>query len=933
MKPRFLNLIYPVLLLIVLSSTKASFAAELDVRLYETGLPYIKYFSDRALGASSEFIGLTRSFQLYLGGETPASQEMINYGAASYDQSILARISLANGSTSILDTYIYYYNRLSDPNNPLLNCNGNYYGAGGTSDPILYGPYRIVRILGRDGAGWWSTWDWAVDTGAAACLIIDSLEAYQKTSNPDYLNFAVLLGGYILELQDTDGGIRYGPRGMYHVSGNDFYWNLKSTEQNERCVYAFDALYAVTADTQYSVASGKIKSWLKSMYDKTVHLFHSATTFNGAGWEKSDFGYVATDVTAFAPLELMFSDTYFGTNQAARDVEIEAMFDAIETRTAFIDISGKPIFFRFSVSQTSADYGSVEWSAQMALAYLRAAQNLAPRDALKAQVYLNKYYTLIQSLENYFSIPADGPGTKAAPYSSYSDGSVAGGVPTGTGYYTYNCGAALASAYYAFAKSGYDPTKLGGGSGVPQIGTTLNMSNVAWYQNIAPYNSTAAATAQMILNYLRQGAGVSTLTQNAIYEYARSPLPFGGELNPDEVDKTLGHFDPYDTLVSNWSDSFDSLADGNPYQGYNYTVDTYDPGLDPDAFDAYTRDICHWMAYTATKEEWWLNGELTAHPNTPAAVPIYGTYNRWIMVKGYAASVNPCPEPRTNPQYTPDFTVFGFWIKDPVINGIGKDTYVTAQECRENYFLPLSTQDDYNGKFVQVAEPPIRRSRAHTKVEKPVEDLANLEFVGIPLSGNANLRRIRKYVRKTGWQDIVEPHLLSDEQATAAFTGAKVGRPIFVRRTDKDNADYYLVPFNKRNKRGGALTSAVIILDANEGYFKEASWTDKPEVFLKIDKPQAIWLVKKYIWARARNRVSSYEYIRLFDYVNSAKAKLIWQSNSHSPSPYKPYWKINANGYIFYVTQEGKVIPETPLSEILREIRVNRQALLKYLKK
>ncbi len=911
----------------------SSHAQDNNQRLYQTALPYIKYFTDRALDNTSGFQGLSRSFQIYLGGQTAIEETYINYGAASYDQSILARISLNGGITTILDTYVYYFkSQLSDLNNPLFNTNGNYYD--GSATPLKNGLYRIIRILGRNESNWWSTWDWIVDTGASACLIIDSSQAYQQTQNVDYKDLAILLGDYVLKLQDTDGGIRYGPRGMYHDPElySDFYWNLKSTEQNERALCAFDALYQITQDTKYSQAVNQIKNWLKGMYDTSVHLYSSAATFTNGAWGKSDFSYVATDVMAFAPLDMMFQDAYFGSTQQQRDAEVDAMFAAIESRTAFLNTEGKPIFFRFSVSQTG-DYGSVEMSSQMALAYLRAAQIHASNgNQTKCQEYLNKYNALVSSLDNFFITPADDPNAKVAPYASYLNGTVAGRVPTGTGYYTYNCQAALASAYYAFAKSGYDPTKLGGGSGIPNTATTLNMIEMPWYQNTA-YNSTGAAVAQMILNYIRIGATASLLDQNTIYQYARSPNTFGPDLTADEMDKALGHFDPYDSLVSNWSDTYDNLADGNPYQGYNYTVDTYDPALNQNAFNDYMRDICHWMAYTVTKEEWWGNGELVARPNTPAAVPIYGTYNHWVAVKGYAASSNPCPDPRINPFNTPDFTVYGLWVKDPKVDGMGKETYKTAAECKTTYFKPVSASDAYNGKFVQIAEPPQYLSHVNVKIIKPAVDFANLEFIGV---GNLSGRISKTYIKKRGWQDIVDPYLLSDKTAQKAFNGARPGKPILVKRFDKTFSNYYLVPFGKPSRYGVFLVSGVIILDAQDGHFKEASWTQTPEKFLNVDKAQAIRLIQSYVLSdyqgEKHSRNQYIDYCKLLTFINNASAELIWQPNSYSSSPYKPYWKINTNGYIWYVTQEGNVNLEIQIKQIIDELETNRIYLEKPLR-
>jgi hypothetical protein len=493
---------------------------------------------------------------------------------------------------------------------------------------------------------------------------------------------------------------------------------------------------------------------------------------------------------------------------------------------------------------------------------------------------------------------------------------------------------------------------------VPSAAWTLNMTEMDWYQNTAPYNSTGAAACQMILSYIRSAVipVPAVLTQDGIYEYGKSPAAYGPEMTPNEVDKALGHFDPYDSLVSNWADTYDSLPDGNPYQGYNYSVDTYDPRTDSDAINKYMRDICHWMAYSVTKEFWWNNGELVARPNTPAAIPIYGSYASWVAVKGCATSANPCPEPHTNPWNTPDFTVYGFWMKDPRVNGIGQNTFKTAAECRATYFLPLVTSDAYNGLFLQVAEPPAEMSQAIVEIPQPAADPANLAFIGVvtvekgtaPFSNESNIlsekgavplsslaaapakmsmasKEISKpLVKKQSWRDLVDKHLLTDPEAVAAFEGTKMGKSLFVQRTD-GGADYYLAPFCKRVK-GKSLVSAVMILDASAGYFREASWTDKPAgELLKLSEKSARRLIgnkikenllkelkaipkkpaKNYL---AREKELAWKRILLLRDLNDADAVLAWEPNGYSPSPYRPYWKIDLNGQLWYVTQEMKVI-------------------------
>ena len=472
-------------------------------------------------------------------------------------------------------------------------------------------------------------------------------------------------------------------------------------------------------------------------------------------------------------------------------------------------------------------------------------------------------------------------------------------------------------------------TDLGTGTGKDIFGKPivvlddwfLKMTEMDWQDVRDPYYSTGAATASMILTYIRN----DWVSQDTIYLYAKDPGPFTGELTPVEMDKALGHFDSYDALVSNWADSYDSLPDGNPYQGYNFDVDAYDPNSAPDALNNYMRDICHWMAYTVTKEDWWLDAELVARPNTPAAIPIYGTYSHWVAVNGFSASANPAPKPHINPWDMPDFTVYGFWIKDPLVSGIGQDTYKSAAECAATYFLPLSTSDSYNGKFVQVAEPPLEKSNANVHIEEPQEDAGNLDYLGIkPVSSDVNTIQITSpstassaafnagdFIKKQNWSDILPTQLLSDADCYAAFNGTQKGEPVLVKRVDVENSDYYLAPFNKRDKKGRILTSGVILLDANKGYFKEASWTKEPVRFLRVNEKDAVRLITNSI-LKDRGVKLGQKYARIIAYVQNSKAELNWKPNSpYSSSPYQPYWRVDANGYIIYVTQGSKVVFDT----------------------
>ena len=492
------------------------------------------------------------------------------------------------------------------------------------------------------------------------------------------------------------------------------------------------------------------------------------------------------------------------------------------------------------------------------------------------------------------------------------------------------------TSYFSFSESDdseiisaridkYTPTALtiytGQDHPAPSItlGWVLNMTLMPWYQNEKAYY-TGSAACQMILNYIREGAGVSGLTQDQIYNYAH-PFSDGQDLSADEMDRAIGHFDPYDTLVSGFYDIYDSLADGNPCQGYNFSVDVYNAS-EPDALNKYMRDICHWMAFTVTREEWWKEGALVERSNTPAAVPIFADtqgYSHWVVVKGVAASNSPNPDPLKNPWNTPDFTIHGFWIKDPLISGIGENKYATADECRNTYFKPLNSTDSYNGMYIQIAEPPAEESNAFAAIASPLPDSINVGLVKTALgelnampqdlpikaialaSAKTSVTYTKPKKKDLGWKNIIDPSLLRDEEAVRAFENTRPDTPIFVHQLDKNGGGYYLIPYLKNVTTNSArkqsyryLTSGVIIIDAESGYFKEASWSERPVDYVIMSKASAVKLVRKRLKARSNNK--------------HITASLVWQPGDISSTPYKPFWKIAVDANIYYVSQEGEVL-------------------------
>ncbi len=464
------------------------------------------------------------------------------------------------------------------------------------------------------------------------------------------------------------------------------------------------------------------------------------------------------------------------------------------------------------------------------------------------------------------------------------------------------------------------------------LGWVLHLKEMPYYE-VGDYYS-GAASCQMILNYIRNGVA-DELTQEEIYNYGH-PYNYEEnsellEMDPHAIDYALGHFDPYDPS--------DPYGYGDAYKGYNFGIETFES----DDFTEYLRDVIHWMAYPVTIDYWRMDENLVAWPNTPAAVPAYGTYNHWIVVNGASTDENPVPEPHTNPWYTPDFTVYGLWLTDPASDGIGQDLYATSQTAQETYLLPLVTADRHDGKYLQVAEPPEEESDARVDLAEPKVNAETLRIIeiaedvtkdtsynlsmfderlesakmhiydaalAVSLKNDTKLSKnvlfseqiddlLRSVFDKNqtpielDWKKIVDSSLLTDDDFRKAFDGSQVRSFVKVRRTDKDSF-YYLIPFDKYVK-GQFLTYAAIIIDAKDGSFKAASWVEEPTRFIQVSKDKAIEFL-----------LSEYPHLQ----NAGLNAELIWQPNGPSESPFYPYWRIISAGEIYFVTQDGKVISQ-----------------------
>ena len=325
----------------------------------------------------------------------------------------------------------------------------------------------------------------------------------------------------------------------------------------------------------------------------------------------------------------------------------------------------------------------------------------------------------------------------------------------------------------------------------------------------------------------------------------------------------------------------------------------------------------------------------------PGAVPAYTNYSNWMVVRGIHTDINP----RDGSYYPPyGYTIYGFWINDPNPSGIGENSYKCVNQFTENYYQAMQGQCDVaDGSWVSSCEPPevdaeitladspARLAKAITPVlaekrlmvydveqlalEKVVQDDDLLKIVAAAIDG------------------VNEQLVPYDAEFAEVFAETVAGEPMFV---SSDNGDYYLVPFNvpvevksikkvpvaiekvkisgdrklERVKRVAdeieiepipiepiklERTLVVVLVDAEDGSFNEASWVSDPVDYLPVSTVEALKLALGEIDITAMEDLSSL--------ISEPTIELVHRD----ASPYHPDWKITIGDKIFYVSQDGTV--------------------------
>jgi len=403
----------------------------------------------------------------------------------------------------------------------------------------------------------------------------------------------------------------------------------------------------------------------------------------------------------------------------------------------------------------------------------------------------------------------------------------------------------------------------------------LDLNDFPMYQAESPYNEMCGpAVAQMALNYM---------WWNSTSHPSGPPMTFDDQswLYDRGIENNSNPGDYLD-LVGMWS--VIQYNKPMPYNEYGYN---FNKRHNADQ-DFMLKQICQWVNYTVGT----VGGHKEGHPyHVPSIIPAYGDYTNWMAIRGIHTDNYSYPMPD-------ELTVYGFWVNDPLPTGIGENSYKTGNEFVTTYYQQM-TVGDYIGEYLAVLEPPESVENCELRIaeSKPRFD-AMQQFL---LSWSLNIDDVPDQLQQITDQAIIQAaidgvreQLIPYDQGFATLFGKTIpGKPLFIPSIIGNN--YYAIPFNLLSDSNGGddETVIVVLIDADDGSFKEASWTNDPITYLPLTKEEA--------------QIIAYEFLEKLgvdiEDINDLQPELIHRDNS----PYYPEWQVLYEQYGIYIKQDGTV--------------------------
>lgn len=347
-------------------------------------------------------------------------------------------------------------------------------------------------------------------------------------------------------------------------------------------------------------------------------------------------------------------------------------------------------------------------------------------------------------------------------------------------------------------------------------------------------NYDGAASAQMTLDYLSTAAVPS---QTQLQDYGRS--------HNDPSNSSLPYID---------AKGIHATMENYAPVGYEFEI-----GSSTDQLQAMA-GLCYWITFD-------LNYKGLDPRFVPGLVPTKGTYQRWMVVQGVSTELDP--------QLAHNYTINGVRVSDPDVQGIGGNKYISGNEWLKTYFRPLVSNDNLNGKYAYVVEPP---GTSDAKVAVRQTEIVN---VGHSRSDDAIKRACQ-----VGLEKNVAPF----DPTVAAYLEKTEPSDVLEVKSLQD--DYYLVSFRAKNQGDLEIQATGVLMVAKladgDLNIQEVSTVEEPVEYLPVSEAEALEIV--------RQNVRSFQ--------GASSVQLVADKLS---SPFAPTWKIieSNTGDVYFVDQDG----------------------------
>ncbi|OQW97499.1 MAG: hypothetical protein BWK77_01550, partial [Verrucomicrobia bacterium A1] len=226
------------------------------------------------------------------------------------------------------------------------------------------------------------------------------------------------------------------------------------------------------------------------------------------------------------------------------------------------------------------------------------------------------------------------------------------------------------------------------------------------------------------------------------------------------------------------------------------------------------------------------------------------------------------------------FTIYGMWLNDPKVSGLGYNVFVSASELTNVY-----AASEAAGEWWFIVDPPRDRAAFETAVARV--DAMTMELAA-PVAAPSvveSLRGARARQSASGrsrsepgggdplpdLRDAIPYALLNDGAFLATFEQALFRQSYIV---NEGRADAYGLVAG--GLRGKGTTVYVLQMDAGGGYLRQATWDAAARPYPPVPLNAAIWLAR-----RALNRPDA-----------ALLSAGLAYSPDRDPSPFLPCWSL-----------------------------------------